>query len=734
MTKRFFIITLLYCFIVTPCLGVSGTTLDPSTTLYSARQLGMGGVSAAFSDDATGVFSNPAGLSNIEFPQMTGASRKLVLDETQYTLLCWAMPTDFGTLGLGYTGMSISGSLPTKLDPSSGRIVIDPSREATAYDNSVVAFSYSKQLPIFGLALGLNYKMFTQALEGDTSSTATGTGIDVGLAFKPRNWLKVGALLQNVSAGSLQWDGGAEDTIGGYYKLGLALNLLGSSEEAMFTGEQRLLIGLDADSPNKVLSSSSNQLLYHLGAEYFPFENIAVRLGYNQSQSGSGLTYGIGIINGGFRFDYAFAQRPEIPGDTPHYFSFSYIGERVFSTKRTLKKKEASFKFIMPTDRMITDQEFMDVSAEARTTRIMDDVYSWTVTGVSATSEIHAATESEPLLNVSWNGEPINQEYINRTVQLKPGRNVFELTGYTSPDASAGILEPEAMTAKVHVLYFEPPVDLSLDYWVAEPIALCMTMDLIKGYPDDTFRPEKGITRAELVTLLVRSLGIPDSVLEENAFTEFVDVPSDHWATKYIASATANNLVTGYPNGTFKPNKVLNRAEGVTILARYAKLPETTEADAPFIDLSPNFWANKYLSPAKAAGMLQYLEDQNFDPSANFTRAEACEVLYRAPSIQKMVDEWWNTGLISSQQQQPAAAPAEEAAPAAQETPAVEKTVVEEIAPVVEEIAPAETPPAATEVEEEKEWWETEDTTETEEEKEWWETEEAFEDPTSEEE
>ena len=100
-------------------------------------------------------------------------------------------------------------------------------------------------------------------------------------------------------------------------------------------------------------------------------------------------------------------------------------------------------------------------------------------------------------------------------------------------------------------------------------------------------------------------------------------------------------------NGTFQPNKILNRAEGVAILARYAMLEES--AGAPqFPDLKAGFWANQYIGAAKQAGMLAYLEGKDFKPDAPFTRAEACEVLYRVPAIQKKANEYWETGLISA--------------------------------------------------------------------------------------
>ena len=116
--------------------AVSGLAQDPSRDLYSARQLGMGGVSVNFANDASGVFANPACLNGLQFPQLTSSSRKLLMDETQYLLAGWAMPTNYGIFGVGYAAMGTGDSLPTMLDPATGRIIQNPSLEAGSFANS----------------------------------------------------------------------------------------------------------------------------------------------------------------------------------------------------------------------------------------------------------------------------------------------------------------------------------------------------------------------------------------------------------------------------------------------------------------------------------------------------------------------------------------------------------------------------------------------------------------------
>ena len=623
---------IIFCILsLVPCsLAVDGTSFDPSAKLYNARQIGLGGANLGFTSDANNVFSNPAGLTKIEFPKASVTSRTLLLGEVQYSLMTWAFPTNLGTFGLGYTGVGASGSFPTKLDPATNRVIIDPSREATSYSNSVLSLSYAKQFKE-NLAIGTNLKLFNQSLSGDTSSRASATGLDLSFLFTPNPSMNIGASIQNLLEPNLNWQGGASDKIGRRYKLGAKIQ------------REPYVVGLDYDTGSS----------YSLGVEYPLVKNIALRAGYNPS----GLAFGVGLTNDGFRFDYAYHQNSDIPGEMPHYFTLSYVGERVLKIKHKLKKKIPYIRFISPQDRLLTTEPMVWISAEATAGRVLEKRKIWEVTAVSATQEISEVIDPEPLKKVFFNGSELNHTgTISVSSRLVMGHNVMQVHGYTDKEVEKGTL---IASAEIRVLRYKPFDDVPPDYWALRPIMLCETLQLIKGYPDNTFRPNKGITRAELITLLVRTMPIDEDELFMVA--DFKDVKADHWANKYIAYGVENGLATGYPNGTFKPNKVLSRAEAVTILTRYAKL--STEAEVirvpHFTDLKENYWANKYILAADNAGLLKYLENKDFEPSKPFSRAEACEVLYQTPAVQELINHFWETGEKSFSR--PAPAPTTEA-------------------------------------------------------------------------
>lgn len=113
--------------------------------------------------------------------------------------------------------------------------------------------------------------------------------------------------------------------------------------------------------------------------------------------------------------------------------------------------------------------------------------------------------------------------------------------------------------------------DVAGEFWARKPIEMLATSGLIAGYPDGTFRPERTLTRAELATLLIKAKNIP---LSDDVSGKFGDVPGSHWASKYIEAACAAGLVKGYPDGTFRPDAKINKAEGITVFARLEGLDE----------------------------------------------------------------------------------------------------------------------------------------------------------------
>lgn len=641
----FFILTLASCILT---LSHAATTIDPSRTVYLGKTLGMGGAHIGLSDDGEGIFSNPSGLAHIKFPQVTGLSRKIFLDQTSYSIYSFAMPTDIGIFGIGHVGTFINGSYATLRDENN-RISINPSVEAMSYNNKVTMLSYSRDLSTipslsrFPILFGANLKYFEQILTGGgIGKTGTAYNLDLSATYKASSWLTFGGNLQNILGGSINW-GNSQDKIGGFYKFGCAVNLLGDKANSLYQSSQKVVGAIDIDLPHDVLAGST---LLHGGLEWAPLNYLAIRGGINQQLMGTALTMGLGFLADGFRFDYAYCANPNVTGDNPHYFSLSYTGARIVEVDKKLKKKVNAITFLSPKDRFITSEEVIPVTAEALYADVLDQKTIWTVPVFSSTNETHEIKDYKKLVKVYFDGQEIQQ---TGTIEAKSwpmnyGRHALVLTGFTTPDAIQ-------ISSEIKVLRFEPFYDTPMTYWAIEPVALTSVLGLLKGYPDMSFKPEKGITRAELTSLLVRTLDISaEAWIEASSDKKFKDIKDTNWALPYINIGSELGIVSGYPDKTFKPNKVLTRAEGIVILARFAKLPEKDFVSFP--DLKEGFWANKHITAAKEVGMLRYLEGKSFEHKKNFSRAEAAEVLYRSVPIQKIVNQYWETGFIPGEVKQ----------------------------------------------------------------------------------
>lgn len=178
--------------------------------------------------------------------------------------------------------------------------------------------------------------------------------------------------------------------------------------------------------------------------------------------------------------------------------------------------------------------------------------------------------------------------------------------------------------------------DLDKDYWAKLPVECLATLNIIAGYPDGTFKPNGTLTRAELSTLLVKTKGLEIKVSSAEVFT---DVSEKHWAAGYIQAAVDAGYVEGYPDKTFKPSKSINRVEGIVVIARFADLA-TPEAvlESPFPDLPGRHWAAQKVTAAKQAGLLDYLKDKRLEPTLNLARGEAAELIAKTPYVKEKIN------------------------------------------------------------------------------------------------
>jgi hypothetical protein len=158
---------------------------------------------------------------------------------------------------------------------------------------------------------------------------------------------------------------------------------------------------------------------------------------------------------------------------------------------------------------------------------------------------------------------------------------------------------------------------------------------IIAGDDVGRFLPDLPLKRAELAKMLVTSLGYQSEAgLLSGYPSRFSDVPSAHWAKGYIESLAETAAVEGYPGGTFGPDDTVDRAQMAVILVRLAGLSEqarlTRFEPSPYQDDAqiPD-WARGSVIVARAAGLMNGLEDGTFRPAQAITRAEGAATVFR---------------------------------------------------------------------------------------------------------
>lgn len=146
----------------------------------------------------------------------------------------------------------------------------------------------------------------------------------------------------------------------------------------------------------------------------------------------------------------------------------------------------------------------------------------------------------------------------------------------------------------------------------------------ISGYSDGTVCPNASITRAEVAMIFYRLLD--DDALAKYHTTEnaFSDVPSGKWYSAAVSTLNAMGTLSGYPDGTFRPNDPITRAELASVCVRFFNAPEAA-ADA-FSDIS-GYWARNAINAAVQLGIVSGYEDGTFRPANNITRAETIQMV-----------------------------------------------------------------------------------------------------------
>jgi hypothetical protein len=240
--------------------------------------------------------------------------------------------------------------------------------------------------------------------------------------------------------------------------------------------------------------------------------------------------------------------------------------------------------------------------------------------------------------------------YVERLIALPEGVNPSGITTgvVLNPDGTFSHVPTAAtmidgkyyakinsLTSSTYTVIYSPKTFKDVEnHWAQKDINDMASRLIISGVGVELFEPERSITRAEFAAVMVRALGLGPEEYKNN----YADVKAGEWYSKYISTAAHYGLVSGYDDGTFKPEEKITRQEAMAILTRamgVTRLGEELEVEARDIlaafsdDGDVSGWAEDSVAKCVKTGIVTGKDNGRIAPLDNITRAEAASMARR---------------------------------------------------------------------------------------------------------
>lgn len=173
-------------------------------------------------------------------------------------------------------------------------------------------------------------------------------------------------------------------------------------------------------------------------------------------------------------------------------------------------------------------------------------------------------------------------------------------------------------------------------HWAGNYMSELSYMEILKGFVDNTMKPNKTITRSEFITMIARVMDLHE---DSAKYSNYADVPATHWSYNYINNAKTYGLLDGFTGTKLYPDKVITREEMAVIIS--GTLPSGYKADKPmnFSDVKDDHVNKTSIDKISSAGIINGLPDGTFSPKGSATRAEAAAMIYRLIHLKSQTEE-----------------------------------------------------------------------------------------------
>lgn len=182
--------------------------------------------------------------------------------------------------------------------------------------------------------------------------------------------------------------------------------------------------------------------------------------------------------------------------------------------------------------------------------------------------------------------------------------------------------------------------DVTKDHPNYEAIMDLKTRGIISGYQDGTFKPDKEVNRVEAIKIILLGVGVDTS---KTTLHTFSDTSSNGWYAAYLNKAFELAIVKGYDDGTFKPDQTVNLAENLKMLLKAENITiSTTEpAEDPYADTPKDAWYANYVLYAKDHNLIDTNTENMVFPGQGMTRGKLAELIFRMIYIKEHNLDWY---------------------------------------------------------------------------------------------
>lgn len=225
------------------------------------------------------------------------------------------------------------------------------------------------------------------------------------------------------------------------------------------------------------------------------------------------------------------------------------------------------------------------------------------------------------------------------TMKLYFDSRVYESSYWENVIKSAASLETSSNQYERVASKFS---DVPSDQWYAPDVKNLKARGVVKGYSDNSFKPNKPVTRIEFLAMLYRgvygeapSSFSMDGSMDSNAV--FKDVEPFEWYYDILSDSSKKGLVKGYSDNSFKPGALISRSEAVAMIARFYQYNNDVEFfvdlpfrdDRSFDDVPDSAWFGQAVHSAYKLGVVDGTPTGKFEPGRNLNRAEAAKLISR---------------------------------------------------------------------------------------------------------